>query len=74
MRSAASCGQPLQVIVAPRGALMFLAGRLRVLIVLGAKKVVVARGAAVSLIGAVLKEQSKNVRARCQFETEKFLT
>jgi hypothetical protein len=32
--SAASCGQPLQVIVVPRGALTFLAGRLRVLIVL----------------------------------------
>jgi hypothetical protein len=35
IRSAASCGQPLQVILAPRGALTFLTGRLRVLIVLG---------------------------------------
>jgi hypothetical protein len=37
MRSAASCGHPLQVIVEPRGAVMFLVfvtGRLSVLIVL----------------------------------------
>jgi hypothetical protein len=34
IRSAASCGHPLQVIVVPRGALTFLTGRLSVLIVL----------------------------------------
>jgi hypothetical protein len=71
MRSAASCGHPLQVIVAPRGALTW---RLRVLIVLKRVWLFSARQIRSTAVERALKEQSKNVRARCQFETEKFLT
>jgi hypothetical protein len=71
--SAASCGHPLQVIVTPRGALTW---RLRVLIVLMCVEVPLQRpnGERRSPRARTEGSKSKNVRARCQFETEKFLT
>jgi hypothetical protein len=71
--SAASCGHPLQVIVTPRGALTW---RLRVLIGLMCVEMPASARARRVTFADVRTEgsKSKNVRARCQFEIEKFLT
>jgi hypothetical protein len=69
IRSAASCGHPLQVSLAPRGALTW---RLAMLMIDWRENETFERAAAAK--PRAEGKQSRNVRGRCQFETEKFLT